>query len=64
MTDVPPDADPVQRELAYYKLQVDTLAGENLKLEYAISGLRHELRQKRQGFALLSQLQESIGAHK
>ena len=53
-----------QRELAYYKRQVDTLAGESLRLEYTISGLRHELRQKREGFALLSQLQEAIGAHK
>src|SRR5690348_9529599 len=70
MSSSPPDATPgaaaptpEQRELAYYKRQVDTLAGENLKLEYVISGLRHELKQKRQGFALLSQMQESIGAH-
>jgi adenylate cyclase len=53
----------IERELAYYKRQVDTLAGENLKLDYVISGLRHELKQKRQGFALLSLLNESIGAH-
>src|SRR3954471_11942535 len=52
------------RELAYYQRQVDVLAGENLKLEYRISGLRHELKQKRQGFALLSQLQQSVSAHK
>lgn len=57
-----PGAD--TRELEYYKRQVDTLAGESLRLEYTISGLRHELRQKRQGFALLSQMQESISAHK
>ena len=50
------------RELAYYKRQVDTLAGENLRLEYLISGLRHELRQRKRGFALLSQLHETIGA--
>ena len=63
MSDAPTDLTPEQRELAYYKRQVDTLAGENLKLEYVISGLRHELKQKRQGFALLSQLQGAIGAH-
>ena len=57
-----PAPDP--RELDYYKRQVDTLAGESLRLEYTISGLRHELRQKRQGFALLSQMQQSVGAHK
>jgi signal transduction histidine kinase/class 3 adenylate cyclase/CheY-like chemotaxis protein len=55
---------PDPRELDYYKRQVDTLAGESLRLEYTISGLRHELRQKRQGFALLSQMQQSISAHK
>ena len=54
----------VQRELAYYKRQVDEVAAHNLKLDYAISGLRHEVRQKQQGFALLSQLQQSIGAQK
>ena len=59
-----PTLDPVQQELAYYKRQVDELAGQNLKLDYAISGLRHELRQKEQGFALLSHLQQSIGAQK
>lgn len=53
----------IERELVYYKRQVDILAGENLKLDYVISGLRHELKQKRQGFALLSLLNESIGAH-
>ncbi|HUQ83111.1 MAG TPA: ATP-binding protein [Gemmatimonadaceae bacterium] len=62
-TPATPNPTTDQRELAYYKRQVDTLAGENLKLEYVISGLRHELKQKRQGFALLSQMQEAIGAH-
>lgn len=52
---------PDARELAYYKNQVDTLAGEALRLEYLISGLRHELRQRKRGFALLSQLHEAIG---
>jgi adenylate cyclase len=56
--------DPVQQELAYYKRQVDELGAENLKRDYEISGLRHELRQKQQGFALVSQLQQSIGAQK
>jgi signal transduction histidine kinase len=59
-----PALDPLQQELAYYNRQVDEVAGENLKLQYAISGLRHQIRQKQQGFALLSQLQQSIGAQK
>ncbi len=56
-------SDGAERELDYYKRQVDTLAGENLKLDYVIAGLRHDVKQKRQGFALLSRLHESIGLH-
>src|SRR3981081_4392536 len=62
MTDPAPDS--VTQELAYYKRQIDEVAGRNLNLEYAISGLRHQLRQKQQGFALLAELQHSIGARK
>ena len=54
----------LQKELAYYKRRADELAGENLKLDMATGGLKHELSQRRQGFALLSKLQQSIGAHK
>lgn len=64
MTGTPGDVERLTAELGYYKRQLDELAGENLKLDYSISGLRHELQQKRQGFALLSALQQSIGAHK
>ena len=59
-----PPLESARQELEYYRRQVDELAGENLKRDYEISGLRHELRQKQQGFALLSQLQQSIGAQK
>ncbi len=54
----------IRKELAYYRRQVDELSGENLKLDYTISGLRHEIKQKRQGFALLSELQQTVGAEK
>src|SRR5215813_8938738 len=64
MSETPLDIERLSTELAYYKSQLDELAGENLRLDYTISGLRHELQQKRQGFALLSALQQSIGAHK
>ena len=64
MSETPQEQRPVSDELDYYKRQLDELAGENLKLDYMSSGLRHELQQKRQGFALLSALQQSIGAHK
>lgn len=58
------DTQSLRKELDYYKQQLDELAGENVKLDYAVSGLRHELKQKRDGFALLSGLQQSIGSHK
>jgi signal transduction histidine kinase/class 3 adenylate cyclase len=64
MSETPLDIERILAELDYYKRQLDEVAGENLKLDYTISGLRHELQQKRQGFALLSALQQSIGAHK
>ena len=63
MSETPPDPEGLRTEVEYYKRQLDDLAGENLRLDYTISGLRHELRQKRKGFALLSALQQSIGAH-
>ena len=61
---MPANRESLQRELDYYKRQVDVLAGESLRLDYTISGLRHEIKQKRQGFALLSELQQSIGVRK
>ncbi len=64
MTDKKIDPEAIRKELDYYKKQLDELAGENVKLDYAISGLRHELKQKKEGFALLSELQQSIGSYK
>jgi signal transduction histidine kinase/class 3 adenylate cyclase/CheY-like chemotaxis protein len=64
MTDSSSDVERLRGEVEYYKRQLNELAGENLRLDYTISGLRHDLRRKQQGFALLSALQQSIGAHK
>ena len=57
------DPERLRGEVDYYRRQVDELGGETLKLDYAISGLRHELRQKRQAFALMSELQQSLTGH-
>jgi signal transduction histidine kinase/class 3 adenylate cyclase len=57
------DADDVarlRREIEYYRRRADELGGEILRLDYAVSGLRHEVRQKRQAFAVLSGLQQSV----
>lgn len=61
-----PRGDELERlrgEVDYYRRHVDELGGEILKLDYGISGLRRALKQKRQAFALLSDLQQSIAAH-
>lgn len=57
------EIESLRHEIEYYKRRMDELAGVNVKLDITISGLKHELKQKRQGFALLSELQQKIGAH-
>ena len=44
--------------------RLDELAGESLRLDYQISGLRKEVTQKRQAFTLLSRLQQTVGSEK
>lgn len=56
-----PDSERLQREADYYRRQLDELTGENVRLDVTASGLRHELKKKLQGFALLTRLQQTIG---
>ena len=44
------------------KKRVEELTSANLKYDISISGLKHELRQKRKAFSLISELQQTIGA--
>ncbi len=55
------ELESLRKECKYYRTKTDELAGENLRLDYTVSGLRHELKQKKEGFKLLSALHESIG---
>jgi adenylate cyclase len=48
-------ADP-QRELEFLRLQLDRLAGDQLRADSQISRLRYELRQRKLAFELLSKL--------
>ena len=50
----------LRQEVEYYRRQIDELGGETVKLDYAISGLRHQLNQKRQAFTVLSELEQSV----
>jgi len=61
MNEKNPDMESSHNEIEYYKRRIEELAGENLKYDISVSGLKHELRQRRKGFALLSELQKSIG---
>jgi adenylate cyclase len=64
MTEQESDLESLRKQRDFYKRRIDELAGANLRLDFTGSGLRHELKQKRQGFALLSELQQTIGANK
>lgn len=64
MTDETINLESLRKELDYYKRQLDKTSGDILNFDLTISGLRHEVRQKRQGFALLSELQQAIGVRK
>ena len=63
MAEEPADLAPLRREIEYYKRQLDEVTGANLKLDLTSSGLRHALKRKREGFHLLTSLQQSIGAN-
>ncbi|GAO42734.1 ATP-binding protein [Flavihumibacter petaseus] len=52
--------DRLQQELAYYKRQLDQLSGEAIRSDFALSSLRHEMKQKQEAFAILSHLQQAF----
>ncbi|MGM0588764.1 MAG: PP2C family protein-serine/threonine phosphatase [Bacteroidota bacterium] len=53
--------DDFKREIAYYKRQLDDQSAKALKQDARLSSLRHRLKQKEQGFAVLSKLTAYIG---
>src|SRR5689334_6985440 len=55
------EVEQLRRERDYYKRQVDELSGAAVKHDYEVSSLRHCLKQRQHGFALLSELQRFIG---
>jgi class 3 adenylate cyclase len=58
-----PDAGSIaalQAQIAYYKIRLDELAGQTIKADVQISRTTRELRQRRQGFAILSELHRQI----
>jgi len=55
-----PSNNDSQRELAYYKKKLDELSGESIRYDYTISALRFELKQKKDAFAILTNLQKDF----
>lgn len=53
------DVEELRKQVAYYRRRLDAQAGELVKADYKISSLHHEVLQKRQGFSLLTALQET-----
>lgn len=53
-----------EQELQYYRRQADELAAENLRARHEAIALRYQLHQKSRGFAVLSELQRTISAHR
>ena len=51
----------LHKQIEFYKKRVEELTSANLKYDISISGLKHELRQKRKAFSLISELQKTIG---
>ena len=64
MQEVPIDLAKLQKEIDYYKRRLDDLTADNLKHEYSISNLQHQLKQRRHGFQLLSELSHTVGGYK
>lgn len=55
-------SDEARRELEYYKKNLEELAAEHHRLDRLLWNVRRELKQRRQGFHLLSELSQAIGA--
>ncbi|MDQ6748594.1 MAG: sensor histidine kinase, partial [Candidatus Dormibacteraeota bacterium] len=52
----------LQRELDYYRGHLDALAAQNMALETRSAIVGFELKQRRQGLALLAELQATLGS--
>lgn len=60
MADGRDDIDRLEKKLAYYQQLSEELAATTLQQDYTVSTLRHRLKQKRQSFSILAELQQSI----
>ncbi len=56
------DPSELERKLAYYRKRLDDSAGKLVQADYRLSQLKHALEQRRRGFALLAEFQQTVGA--
>src|SRR4051794_17423113 len=56
------DDDPIERELKYYRGQLDELSGQVVRADSVVSRAKRELKQRRDALALLSELQHAVSA--
>ena len=50
----------IQQELEYYKKLLDQMSGQSLQNDFTISSLGHQLKQKKEAFAILTTLQREF----
>jgi signal transduction histidine kinase len=50
----------LNREIAYYKKQLDQMSGDSIRHDYVVTTLRQELKQKKNAFAVLTMLQQQF----
>ncbi|CAN5303068.1 hypothetical protein BH10BAC4_BH10BAC4_07600 [soil metagenome] len=56
------ELDQVRKELAYYKAQVDQLAGNTMKDQYGLAQLSYDHSQLMKGFQIIADIQRSFNA--
>ncbi len=54
------DVAALRKEMEYYRTRLDDLAGQAIRADSVVSRAKRELKQRRQGFALLTELHQRI----
>lgn len=50
----------LQKQLTYYRKQVEQMSGESIRNDFMLSSLRYELKQRKEAFAALTSLQMAL----
>ena len=55
-----PSAEELQKQLAYYKKQLDEMSGESIQHDFTLSSLRHQLKQKKEALSAITYLHAEL----